>query len=327
MSGMIANPKYKGYYVGNKVKVVDMFTKKQKFLPPDEWVMFKDESGEIVPAIVSEELWERANEVLRKRSEDVKNRQGICNHANLLTGKLYCTHCGTPYYRRDSVDKKGNKNSKWVCSGKIKGGRESCPSFAIYEEEIKPLIFEVFKDTKDVSKAMIDEYEKMYLGMTSDQKIAEKIEDTERKIEVARKKKSKLLELAALDSITAEDFKELSAQCNDELTALSRELEDLREQQTSREDFRANMERIKKVLRRAEEDCKNGEITKEFIDAFVDKIFVTTDGNTARLDIKIFTGESCEKYLQKLKRRSDSEGRAGHTFKKMIDAYKTGAAR
>ena len=56
MSNMISNPKYKGYYVGNKVKVIDMFTKKQKFLPPEEWVMFKDESGEIVPAIVSEEL-------------------------------------------------------------------------------------------------------------------------------------------------------------------------------------------------------------------------------------------------------------------------------
>ena len=88
MSNMIANPKYKGYYVGNKVKVVDMFTKKQKFLPPEEWVMFKDETGEIVPAIVSEELWEQANAVLRRRSEDVKNRRGVCNHANLLTGKL-----------------------------------------------------------------------------------------------------------------------------------------------------------------------------------------------------------------------------------------------
>ena len=42
MSGMISNPKYKGYYVGNKVKVVDMFTKKQKFLPPEDWVVFKN---------------------------------------------------------------------------------------------------------------------------------------------------------------------------------------------------------------------------------------------------------------------------------------------
>ena len=89
MSGVIANPKYKGYYVGNKVKVIDLFTKKQKFLPPEEWVMFKDETGEIVPAIVGEALWDQANTVLKKRSEDVKNRQGICNHANLLTGNLY----------------------------------------------------------------------------------------------------------------------------------------------------------------------------------------------------------------------------------------------
>ena len=37
ISNMISNPKYKGYYVGNKVKVIDMFTKKQKFLPPEEW--------------------------------------------------------------------------------------------------------------------------------------------------------------------------------------------------------------------------------------------------------------------------------------------------
>ena len=148
MANMISNPKYKGYYVGNKVKVVDMFTKKQKFLPPEEWVMFKDETGEIVPAIVSEELWDKANEILKRRSEDVKNRQGICNHANLLTGKLWCTHCGQPYYRRESRDKSGNKNSKWLCSGKIKNGADSCGSFAIYEEEIKPVLYEVFRDTK-----------------------------------------------------------------------------------------------------------------------------------------------------------------------------------
>ena len=36
MSNMISNPKYKGYYVGNKVKVIDMFSKQQKFLPPEE---------------------------------------------------------------------------------------------------------------------------------------------------------------------------------------------------------------------------------------------------------------------------------------------------
>lgn len=157
MSNMILNPKYKGYYVGNKVKVVDMFTKKQKFFSPEEWVMFKDETGEIVPAIVSEELWEQANKTLERRSEDVKNRKGICNHDNLLTGKLFCSLCGVPYYRRESVDKQGNKNSKWICSGKIKNGANSCNSFAIYEDEIKPLLFEVFNETNTSVNALIDE--------------------------------------------------------------------------------------------------------------------------------------------------------------------------
>ena len=50
----------------------------------------------------------------------------------------------------------------------------------------------------------------------------------------------------------------------------------------------------------------------------IDKIFATPEGNgTMRLDIKLFTGESCEKYLQTLKRRRNSEGRTGRTFKKI----------
>ncbi|MDO5401266.1 MAG: recombinase family protein [Eubacteriales bacterium] len=325
MANMISNPKYKGYYVGNKVKVVDMFTKKQKFLPPEEWVMFKDETGEIVPAIVSEELWDAANAVLRRRSEDVKNRQGICNHANLLTGKLFCTHCGTAYYRRESKDKQGNKNSKWVCSGKINNGKDSCASFPVYEAEIKPLLFEVFRDTKDASAAMLAEYEQMYRSLVSDGSIEKKIEAAQATIELALKKKSKLLELVALDSISAADFKTMTADCNAEIKAAEQELAELREQQESSEEFRTNMERIRRVLRDAERDCANGEITKEFIDTFIDKIFLTPgDDGSLRLDIKIFTGETCEKYLEKLKRRSSSESRTGHTFKKMIEAYEQG---
>lgn len=345
MANMISNPKYKGYYVGNKVKVVDMFTKKQKFLPPDEWVMFKDESGEIVPAIVSEELWEQANTVLRRRSEDVKNRQGICNHANLFTGKLFCTNCGKAYYRKESRDKKGNINSKWVCSGKINNGKESCNSFPIYESELIPLIFEVFRDTGDISSAMISEYERMYQQMSSDGQLDKMIARQENIIEMANKKKSKLLQLVSLDSITPSDFKELMEQCNREIESAESELIELRQQEEMSEEFHKHMEQIKSVLKAAERDVKDGVITREFIDAFIDKIFVTPDDNkTCRLDIRIFTGDITEKYLTKFAGRagaidtsgsqgaveptepvdSDDARRTGHTFKKMIQAYENG---
>ena len=342
MSNIIANPKYKGYYAGNKVKVVDMFTKKQKFLPPEEWVMFKDKSGEIVPAIVSEELWDQANEILKRRSEDVKNRQGICNHANLLTGKLWCTHCGQPYYRRESKDRSGKKNSKWVCSGKIKNGADSCESFAIYEEEIKPLLFEVFCDTKADADAMVVEYTRMYHILTENGALPQKIEEQQKIIDLANRKKNKLLQLAADDSITHADFKSMTASCNEEIQAAQAEIAELEQTVLEGEEFRRRIEEIKKVLANAQRDAAVGVISKEFIDKYIDKIFVTPSGeNTLLLQIKIFTGETTEKYFRKFERRvgymteeltkhPENQGTAtdyepcipaGHTFKKMVEAY------
>ena len=322
MANMIANPKYKGYYVGNKVRVVDMFTKKQKFLPPEEWVTFKDETGEIVPSIVDEALWDSANVILQRRSEDVKNRQGICNHANLLTGKLFCTQCAMPYYRRESRDKNGGVNSKWVCSGKISNGKESCDSFPIYEAEIRPLLFEVFHDTRGVSKAMLEEYERMYDEMTTGENLTQRIRMIEAKLQVNLKKKNKLLELYATEDISKKDFKQMSADCEEESLALEKELDSLKQQKDAGNSFKSHMEKLRSVLRQAEQTAQNGAITKEFIDTFIDKIYVTPQADGfMRLDIKIFTGDTTEKYLEKLKRRANPEFRAGHTFKKMIEAY------
>ena len=318
MSGMISNPKYKGYYVGNKVKVIDLFTKKQKFLPPEE-VMFKDETGDIVPAIIPEELWDQANAVLKKRSEDVKNRQGICNHANLLTGKLCCTHCGASYYRRDSVDRSGKKNSKWVCSGKIKNGAGSCPSFAIYEEELKPLLFQVFRETEADAEALIEEYIQMYKSLDQNGDLAKRIAALEQTIETAEKKRQKLLTFNALGELSDRDFLAMNQQCAEEIETAQKELMELTAQRDSAADFKKHMDTIRRVLREAERDAAEGVINKEFVDRYIDKIFVTPEENgTMRLQIKIFTGETTDKYLTNLKSRT------GHTFKKMIESYENG---
>ena len=316
MSGVISNPKYKGYYVGNKVKVIDLFTKKQKFLPPEEWVIFKDETGEIVPAIVEEELWEQANQVLQKRSEDVKSRQGICNHANLLTGKLFCTDCGTAYYRRDSVDKNGRKNSKWVCSGKIKNGAASCDSFAIYEDELKPLLFEVFQETEADAETLIEEYIEMYKSLEDGGDTAKQIVALRQQIEVAQKKKSKLLGYNATGQLSDRDFLSMNKECDKEIDGAERQIYELEQQQLSKAEFRKHIDTIRRVLREAKRDAAQGVINKEFVDKYIDKIFVTPEGDgTMCLQIKIFTGDTTEKYLSILR------GRTGHTFKKMIEAY------
>ena len=257
--------------------------------------------------------------ILHRRSEDVKNRQGISNHANLLTGKLWCTHCGTAYYRRESKDKYGNKNSKWVCSGKINNGSDSCDSFAIYESEIKPLLFEVFKETKADADALAEEYARMYQSLTDETNLQQLIEQQREIIGMAAKKKGKLLQLVVEDNISNSDFKLLSGQCDEETAAAERELAELESRQNSNEEFRRNIDAIRATLRMAEHDTAGGGITKEFVDQYIDKIFVTPgpDGSM-KLEIKIFTGETSEKYLQKLAFRT------GHTSKKMIQAYENG---
>ena len=319
MSNMIANPKYKGYYVGNKVRVIDMFSKKQKFLPPEEWVMFKDETGEIVPAIVSEELWDQANEILKRRSDDVKSRQGICNHQNLLTGKLYCTCCGTAYYRRESRDKQGNKNSKWVCSGKIKNGADSCDSFPIYEEEIKPLLFEVFQETEIDVEALIEEYIQRYQALDSGNQIPKRIEAQKQRKEMAQRKKDKLLEYNVSGQLSDGDFLAMNKKCSEDIADAEKQILELEYQMYSKEEFRLHMENVRATLEAARRDAATGMITQEFVDKYIDKILVTPEDNgTLRLDIRIFTGESTRKYLDKLVLRT------GHTFKKMIEAYEQG---
>ncbi len=318
MSGMISNPKYKGYYVGNKVKVIDLFTKKQKFLPPEEWVMFKDETGEIVPAIVDEELWEQANKVLQKRSEDVKGRQGICNHANLLTGKLFCTDCGTAYYRRESVDRQGKKNSKWVCSGKIKNGADSCGSFPIYEEELKPLLFEVFSETEADAEALIEEYIEMYKYIGEGADTSKQIAALRQQIELAQKKKSKLLGYNATGQLSDRDFLSMNKECDREIDEAERQIYDLEQQQLSKAEFRKHINTIRRVLREAKRDAAQGIINKEFVDRYIDKIFITPEDGRLKLQIKIFTGETTDKYLANLRSRT------GHTFKKMIESYENG---
>ena len=309
MANVIANPKYKGYYVGNKVKVVDMFTKKQKFLPPEEWVMFKDETGEIVPAIVSEELWEKANAVLHRRSEDVKNRQGVCNHPNLLTGKLFCTCCGEPYYRRESKKVYGPNNSKWVCSGKIKNGADTCPSFPIYESEIKPVLYEVFQDTKADADALAAEYIQMYTEMTDHNTLPSQIAEQQKVIDNANKKKAKLLQLNVDGMIADIDFKNMTAQSNKEIEEAERQIRELNSQLETSDEFRKKIDAIKKTLAAAQRDAAQGIISKEFVERYIDKILVTPEEDgSMTLDIKIFTGETTQKTLQEIRRRT------GHMF-------------
>lgn len=141
--------------------------------------------------------------------------------------------------------------------------------------------------------------------MTADGNLTKMIVAQESIIDLANKKKQALLKLIAEGNIDGKDFKEMTAACNQEIHDAEVELAELKSQQESSEEFRVHMEKVRAVLRAAEHDIEKGEISKEFISTFVDKIFVTPLGDkTLELRIKIFAGETTERYLKKLKGRA-----------------------
>jgi hypothetical protein len=152
-----------------------------------------------------------------------------------------------------------------------------------------------------------------YIGEGAD--TSKQIAALRQQIELAQKKKSKLLGYNATGQLSDRDFLSMNKECDREIDEAERQIYDLEQQQLSKAEFRKHIDTIRRVLREAKRDAAQGIINKEFVDRYIDKIFITPEDGRLKLQIKIFTGETTDKYLANLRSRT------GHTFKKMIESY------
>lgn len=205
IKNIIRNPKYKGYYCGGKVKVVDMFTKKQEFLPQSEWIMFKDD-GSRVPKIIDETTWEKANAYLRERGEAIKSRRTSFKNENIFTGKLFCANDGAPYWMKQHYIR-GKEDVRWVCSYKIKNGAASCDSFGLAESELKEIIAELINKSSENIDSILEEY--FEILQTSIKNIPDnknEISRLEKQIDLLKQKREKILEYNLDGKISDDEF-------------------------------------------------------------------------------------------------------------------------
>lgn len=100
----------------------------------------------------------------------------------------------------------GQQNSKWVCSGKIKNGADSCASFPIYEDEIKPLLLDVFRDTEASAEALIEEYVEMFKSLDRGGRLGKQITILQKQLETVEQKRMKLLTYNAQGKLDDADF-------------------------------------------------------------------------------------------------------------------------
>ena len=101
----------------------------------------------------------------------------------------------------------------------------------------------------------------------------------------------------------------MTAGCNREIEEAEAAIQELEEQLESSADYKKHIEDIRRTLKTAQDSAAQGLIGKEFVEQYIDRIYVTPEEDgTLRLDVKIFTGESTACSLEKFKRRT------GHTF-------------
>jgi DNA invertase Pin-like site-specific DNA recombinase len=205
IKNIIRNPKYKGYYCGGKVKVVDMFTKKQEFLPQSEWIMFKDD-GSRVPQIIDETTWEKANAYLRERGEAIKSRRTSFKSENIFTGKLFCANDGAPYWMKQHYIR-GKEDVRWVCSYKIKNGAASCDSFGLAESELKEIIAELINKSSENIDSILEEYfEILQSSIKNIPDNKNEISRLEKQIDLLKQKREKILEYNLDGKISDDEF-------------------------------------------------------------------------------------------------------------------------
>ena len=319
MSNIITNPKYKGYFVGGKVKVVDIFNKRQKFLPEDEWLMYKDEEGTTVPALVSEELWQAANDVFKRRSIDVKGRRNCSTHKNIYTGKLYCAEDGAPYYCKD-VHYKGTDVSKWLCSHKINYGADSCRSIAIYESELNPIVLDAFREFSKGADEILEAYLAQYRQVMDDTahykaergKITAELSSIEAK-------QDQLLDMKVSGDLTLDEFKRMMDKTRVQKANMESALDNMVNWEEVSQQLEEQVERLKHTLSFNIEKLEDGMITRDFVDNFIKRIDITPlDDGHMSLEIHLLTDEIVQREFEKIK------GRTGQMSKKMIEAYENG---
>ena len=136
---MIENPKYKGFYRAREHEVVDYRSKKRITNSKDEQVLYRCTDGSI-PAIVSEELWNKANSILKNRTASYKNNNYWSGGVKYsFSSKLYCKDCNANYQRSHGSRRKNRPT--WSCGMYLKFRVSECKSPIIAEADL----YNIFK--------------------------------------------------------------------------------------------------------------------------------------------------------------------------------------
>ncbi len=279
---MISNPKYKGFYRGHTYEIIDYRTKKRKKIPLEDQTLYKCSDGSI-PSIVSEELWNKANEILKNRTENYqKNNYWSGGLKYPFSSKIYCKEHNTNFGRSHGSKKK-NKPT-WSCNLYLHYGLTSCYSPIILEKDlylIMKKIFNIIIPNKDI---IIKDMTYLYNNINYNEQYNIKLQNIEDNILKIENKKSIALDLIITGDLKHNELKKQFKHFENEISLLLKQKKDIINQIKTLNNNINNKEKISKYI----QEELDGKAKEEFIRYLLDEIIVSkinNNRNNIQLDI------------------------------------------
>lgn len=248
LRNILTNPKYKGWYCGNKTQSLDYRSKKKLFLDEGEWVTYPDPS---IPAIVPEELWNRANALYKTRSAEMKRHQTTATFHNRYpySGKLVCEAHGASYYRHLLSSGRGSREV-WQCSVYRKRGRAACSAPQLATEELDAIMAGLFVKLSPRTESIIELLLPLIRKASFETSPREDPKRLEAAIGQLHAKKDRLLELSLGGDIRTDEFRRRNEGFNQQIAELEQRLICYREAEPSTTGSSEHLAKIETTIRR-----------------------------------------------------------------------------
>ncbi len=266
---IIQNPKYKGYYTGGLSTVVDYRSKKRNFNDQAEWKVYKD--YEKVPPIVSEELWEKANQKLLARSKKATMYQKY-QTLYALSGKLYCDKHKCGFVRKIRHYKNKDDVIYWYCADFHKTGKKNCIPACFKEQDLYNILLSIFKSYEIYKEEICEELLSFYKELSKEEENVEQEAKLQNELEVLERKKDKLLDLALDGLLSKEDLSNKKVIIETEISKIQAKLKELEGKKKTQKEEKGQDTKLKESI------LKQLVITKDnlekYIEELLDKIIV-----------------------------------------------------
>lgn len=272
---MLKNPIYTGRVTNKKSEVTDFITGTRKDLPEEEWITV--ERPEM--RIISDELFNRAQDILAQRSNEFKLNNKREKTEYIFSTIIYCKHCGYSFRRiRRKYTEDGKEYIRWVCSGRNSMGVNHCPNTTVIDEEellnaIKEYLKSIISNKKNFMKAVEKEFEKITKLRESNERSEESLLQEIEKVTV---KKQKYMEMFQNEVINIQELKKYTNPLNEDIARLERELKLITSEIKEKDVLEKE---LSKTISTVDDILNNKTITNAMLKTIIDVIEVDSDSN------------------------------------------------